>query len=176
MVVTCPPSKADPFNAVWGPLPVYVPFHEDLRNAAAAMRDLILKIGPARCIDGPVLTTSAGTALKCDVMADAMFHWVGHLVPEAAAKLLTWHSPRIYLACALSANGVPDDKIQALLRWQTKESLRVYARMGMQAYGAFLDGAAEACVASVQTANIPMYERFDLFLALSRTLDSAEQA
>jgi len=171
LVVSCPPSKADQLNTVWGPLPVYVAFHERTRNAAAAMRDLMLSVGPDNCRDGPVFTDSRGQALKATVMVDCMYHWVQQVVPKEAAKLYTWHSPRIYLACALSAQGVKDSTIQALLRWQTAESLRVYARLSMHTYGGLVDGAAEACVASVQTSNLPMFERFDLFLALNREVE-----
>ena len=92
-------------------------------------------------------------------------------MPAGGAKLFTWHSARIFLACALSAAKVDDNKIQMMLRWQTKESLRVYARMGMADYGALLERAGNANVSSVQTANLPLMEQFDLFLALHRALE-----
>ena len=37
-------------------------------------------------------------------------------------------------------------------------------------YGALLERAAAANVSSVETANLPLMEQFDLFLALHRTL------
>jgi len=176
MLVTPPPSKADPFNTVWGALPVYVPFHNTKRNAARAVAALALKLGPANRKKGPVFVDNARAPLKTVIMADAMFHWVKRFVGEESAKLYTWHSGRIFLACALSAQNVKPATIQTMLRWQTEESLRTYARMGMNEYAANLDSAAEACVASVQTANLPLYERFDLFLALNRTMESQAEA
>jgi hypothetical protein len=175
MLITPPPSKADPFNTVWGPLPVYIPFHRTRRNAAMAVSALALKVGASARKKGPVFVDNSQQPLKARVMADAMYHWVKGFVGLEAAKLYTWHSGRIFLACALSALGVKPAVIQTMLRWQTEESLRIYARMSMHNYGSLLDRTPEACVASVQTTNLPLYERFDLFLALDRTSQEACQ-
>jgi hypothetical protein len=83
-----------------------------------------------------------------------------------AAKLYTWHSPRSYLATALHAAGVKPLTIQAMLRSQTEESLRAYSRLSRYDAAKHLESAANAVVASVQTANVPVYEEFQLFLAM----------
>ena len=89
-----------------------------------------------------------------------------------SAKLYTWHSFRSYLATALHAASVKPATIQAMLRWQTDESLRAYSRLSRHEAAKFLDAAANAVVASVQTASVPMYEEFQLFLAMNQVVEN----
>ena len=72
-----------------------------------------------------------------------------------AASLYSWHSARIYLACALLASGASNAQIQALCRWQTEDSLRIYARLNADKYHALLKAAASANVLSVSVASLP---------------------
>ena len=65
------------------------------------------------------------------------------------------NSARIWLACALLASGASSAQIQAVCRWQTEDSLRVYARLNPQNYHALLQRAARADVASVSVASLP---------------------
>jgi hypothetical protein len=51
---------------------------------------------------------------------------MGLLVGGERAKLYTWYSGRISLATHLLKCNVPPSTIQAMLRWQTDESLRAY--------------------------------------------------
>ena len=67
----------------------------------------------------------------------------------------------------LAANCKPAT-IQAMLRWRSDESLRAYARLNPGTYTGLLDRAEQACVATVQTANLPLTEQFDLFLSLQQ--------
>ena len=55
-----------------------------------------------------------------------------------------------------------------MLRWRSEESLRAYARLNRGTHAGLLDRTEEACVASVQTANLPLTEQFDLFLSLQQ--------
>ena len=61
--------------------------------------------------------------------------------------------------------------IQAMLRWQTEESLRTYCRLGVADYGSMLDRAAEASVAAVQTSNIPVHEQFQFYVAMNAMVE-----
>ena len=63
-------------------------------------------------------------------------------------KLERWIAGRIARAGATSA------QIQALCRWQTEDSLRIYARLNPQHYRALLD-TGRADVSSVTTASLP---------------------
>lgn len=53
------------------------------------------------------------------------------------------------------AAGATSAQIQALCRWQTEDSLRVYARLNAARYHSLLTAAASADVASVSTASLP---------------------
>ena len=77
------------------------------------------------------------------------------IVGRANVRKYSWHSARIYLACALLASGASSAQIQALCRWQTEDSLRVYARLNAARYHTLLASAASADVASVSTASLP---------------------
>ena len=168
------PSKADQMNLVWGAHPLYLPFHEESRNAPAALRDLGLKVGrDERDPERAVFISSIGVPVTGAAMASAMFAAVSLMVGSVRAKLFTWHSARALLAMHLLKCKVPPATIQAMLRWQTDESLRAYARLDMNECGEMLDRAARAVVTSVQTTNMPLYERFDFFLALHEMADAA---
>ena len=77
------------------------------------------------------------------------------MVGPSAAKNYTWHSARIGLACALLASGATPEHIQALCRWQTKDSLRTYARLEPKDYKRLLEAATRADVESVSTSALP---------------------
>ena len=71
------------------------------------------------------------------------------------ASKYSWHSARIYLACSLLAAGASHAQIQALCRWQTEDSLRVYARLNPSSYRELLSRAASAQVESVSVGSLP---------------------
>ena len=174
LAVTPVPSKADQMNIVWGAHPLYLPFHSSPRNAAAAIRDLAILVGPqSRASSKPVFVGNDRVPLSGSSMATALYRAMNLLVGPSRAKLYTWHSGRVSLATHLLKCNVPPATIQAMLRWQTEESLRAYARLSMQDCGHMLDRAAKANIASVQSANMPLYERFDFFLALHEMAEAA---
>ena len=78
----------------------------------------------------------------------------------------SWHSARVYLACALLARGRSPSTIQAMLRWQSADSLRVYACLDASAYATHLDAAAEADVSSVRAAHLPLLDSYNMVLQL----------
>ena len=80
---------------------------------------------------------------------------LGGVVGKANASKYSWHSARIYLACSLLAAGASVAQIQALCRWQTEDSLRVYARLNPSSYAALLTRASCADVQSVSVASLP---------------------
>ena len=67
---------------------------------------------------------------------------------------LSWHAMRIYLACALLASKASHSQIQALCRWQSEESLLIYARLNMADYGLLLNQAFTADVNSARTTSL----------------------
>jgi hypothetical protein len=176
LVLTPPPSKADQFNAVWGSSPMYAPFRNSPRNAARAVAELMIAVGPSACRGGDaVFTDSKGEALTATLMASVLKTMLSSFLPAEAVALYTWHSGRIYLATALHAAGVKPAMIQALLRWQTEDSLRLYALLSRHKAAEMLDKAACANVAAIRSSALPIYEQFDLFVALNDAVASLEQ-
>ena len=63
---------------------------------------------------------------------------------EARAQRLSIHSFRVWLACALLANGCTPEQIMQLLRWSSDAARRLYARLQEGVQASQLDAAAEA--------------------------------
>ena len=88
-----------------------------------------------------------------DGMLKAMLLHGGYLTAATVANY-SWHSFRIYLACALRAAGASAGEIQALCRWVTEQSLAIYARMNETDYVHWLRRAAVADVNSVRATSL----------------------
>ena len=158
-VLTPPPSKADLHGFVWGNLPIHLPFVDRPSNAAHALRDMELAM-PVRGKDARrntfLFTVSVSLqpliASRMDSILAALLRL--HLRPEVAATH-SFHSFRIALACELRARGASDAQIQALCRWQSTESLHIYARMNPEEYIGWILKASEAKATSVMSKNLP---------------------
>ena len=68
--------------------------------------------------------------------------------------MYSWHSFRIYLACALLAAKVDGPTIQAMLRWRSPEALKLYARWNA---GDYADMLKRACAADVTSVRATMW-------------------
>ena len=175
-VVTPPPSKSDQFDTVWGVLPVYLPFGNESRNAAAALQQLTLAADStfrSSSAANAVFIDNNKKALTCTAMASAIYHAMVTITgSQVTTKLYTWHSFRSYLATALYAARVKPATIQAMLRWQTEESLRTYMRLSRAEAAKHLNSAANAIVASINTTNVPLSEEFQLFVAMRQMVEN----
>jgi hypothetical protein len=79
----------------------------------------------------------------------------------------SWHSFRIYLACALKAANADDSRIKAMVRWVSEKSLHIYARDNRHDYGDWLSKALTADVSSVSIANLPEMDNDAAFALLA---------
>ena len=70
-------------------------------------------------------------------------------------KQFSFHSARIWLACALKEAGASDNRTQGMVRWLSEDSLRIYARDSRHTYAHWLDKAMQANVDAKQVANLP---------------------
>jgi len=97
--------------------------------------------------------------------------------PEDRRKVLTFHSFRIWLACALLQAGATGAQIQALCRWQSEDSLRIYARLNAGAYGSLLTAAMRADVHSLRITSLrdqlPFLSKDDILLAMAERQSDA---
>ena len=162
LVVVPPPSKSDQFGIVWGSLPIYIPVRASVGNAARLVAQLLLD-RPTAAPTEPLLCSEPGRAFTHTFMDKALSAWVCSVgVSPVQAKTLTWHSARVYLACSLLAAQRDASTTQAMCRWQTAESLRIYACLSPAAYAAHLDAAFAAPVAAIRAAHNPLIDSMDL--------------
>ena len=151
-----PKSKCDQFGLEWGQAPIYLRFsHSAAICAARELRDLELRL-PRNGLtqrEGTALFTredgSPITAANVDKLFKACL--AGSGVARSTTAQYSPHSFRRYLACALKAQGAADSTIQALLRWKTAESLKLYSILNDESYADLIDGAGKADVSSVRT-------------------------
>ena len=75
-------------------------------------------------------------------------------LPASHTLQYSWHSARIYLACALLAAGASTGQIQAICRWMTEQSLHIYARMNETSYTYWLTRAMRMPIDSVRATSL----------------------
>jgi len=95
--------------------------------------------------------------------------YLGHLLKlhfGADAAKYSFHSFRIGFACALLAAGCDPFTIQALARWRSVESLRIYARMNPDVYSSWVTKSFSFRATSTSTANLPTIDAHDALAAL----------
>jgi integrase len=149
-------AKADPTGSHWAPFPVYLPFRwGEPINAAKAIMDLdrIVQVPEADRKKTPVFVKHNGRKMARNYLVntlDAMVKAVGK-----DPKQFSFHSARIWLACALKEAGASNNRTQGMVRWLSEDSLRIYARDSRHTYAHWLDKAMQANVDAKQVANLP---------------------
>jgi len=83
-----------------------------------------------------------------------------------AAGNYSFHSFRIGFACALLAAGCDVYTIQALARWRSTESIRIYARMNPEVYSDWITKSLLQRASSTSTANLPVIDRSEALARL----------
>lgn len=169
MIIKPPPSKADQFAAVWGASPVYIRFRKVPGNAAWAVQQMEIRVPVTAARKDTPLFAVDGEAVSYSWVEGRLQRALLHIKgdPEVARRYSV-HSFRVYLACALLACGASEARIQALCRWQTNQSLAIYARLNDREYAAWLDRAATADVSSVRTRNLPETDEWRQVAALGQ--------
>jgi hypothetical protein len=164
MGVSPPPSKADQTGEKYGPFMLYVKLERVPTNAAWRMLQLELQFPlqtRAERRKHPLFGPSLGQAFSSDQLDSflpVLLLHVANTQPQLLAasdiKRYSWHSFRIALACALKSMDVPDSTIQAMCRWASPESLKLYARMSIGQYAELLQKAERATFDSVQATGL----------------------
>jgi hypothetical protein len=72
------------------------------------------------------------------------------VVNAETAKSYSVHSFRIYLACALHAQGASPERIMMMLRWSSVASLLVYCRPNASTVAGWVESAASASIDAVR--------------------------
>jgi hypothetical protein len=170
LVITPPPSKSDPFGVVWGSLPIYLPY-QSLPGNTARLVALCLKLRPGAQPSEPLLRAAPGVPFTHSFLDCLLPAWLKAAGMSALqAKLYSWHSGRAFLCCALVASGRSMTEIQALVRWQSADSIRVYNALNPATYAAHLLAARRATVSGIRGAHMPLIDSLDMAFVMQQQL------
>ena len=166
-VLTPPPSKSDPYDMVWGNKPIWLPFLEDELAAFNSLAQIELNdgfVGPPHAT--ALFTDDDGLAFSGPQLDRLLRAMMLRQYTEQVASNYSWHSARIFLATALLASNASRAQIQALCRWQTEESLNIYACLGASQYGQLVGNALatriDAARATTLADAVPFIDQADL--------------
>ena len=164
-----PPSKADQTGQIWGVHPIHLAYDpRDTAYAATWLRKIELAF--------PV--TAANRSLVALFVTDLSFSPMRHSTVDTylsyflrlhlgtVAKNYSFHSFRIGFACALLAAGCDVYTIQALARWRSPESIRIYARMNPEVYAAWITRSLTQRATSTSTANLLVMDEHEAMAQL----------
>ena len=171
-----PPSKADQFGDIWGVHPIHLPLDSsDRANAAAWLRriELALPVRGEHRLDTALFVADSSLAPLRHSTVDTYLGLLLKLHFGTEAGKYSFHSFRIGFACALLAAGCDPFTIQALARWRSVESLRIYARMNPDVYAAWVSKALTQRASSTSTANLPVIDSHDALARLQASADVA---
>jgi hypothetical protein len=180
VVLKPPPSKADPFALIWGNRPIYGAFLPNQKaNMATAIRDLLVHVEvPAlRWATTPLFVDNdlqPFSGAFIDATLRAALRSLGLSATEAAKY--SPHSFRIYLACALKSAGKSDAEIQMLCRWQSVDSLRLYARIDARQYAELVQAAQAADSRAISVSSLPVLDAHHLHPAIRELIGKAGPA
>ena len=136
-VVIPVPAKADRHLKYFGSKPMYFPFGDSTFNAAAALRDLELSfpVPPDQRNRYPFFPNNSVARAWTVAELRATFRAaLVRVLPPQEAKLYSWHSFRVYLACAMQVLRCSDAEVQAFVRWRSPKSIPYYQQLGRQQY------------------------------------------
>jgi ribA/ribD-fused uncharacterized protein len=171
LVITPPPSKSDPFGVVWGSLPIYLPYQHLPANTARLVA-LCLKLRPGALPSEPLICAKPGTPFTHSFLDSLLPVWLAAAgMSTLQAKLYSWHSGRAFLCCALMASGRTPAEVQALVRWQSIDSLRVYNALNPATYASHLLAARKATVSGIRGAHMPLIDSLDMAFVMQQQLN-----
>ena len=172
VLLTPHPSKADQTGEFWCDRPIYFPIRPSDPVCAAVEFINLELLDPCRGedrISRPLFMNDKGEPFTGQQVDAGLRDMLKLNCPEVQHKKFSFHSYRIWLACALDNVNCPPSKIKRILRWISDESLSTYCRENAEMYSAWLDRAATAEVNPVQTCHLPSVE------AILQYVDCPEQ-
>ena len=168
-------AKNDPTGIFFTATPAFLPWRAAGRCACRSLAELVLaaNIPPSLYATTPLFGPAPGEYFTGN-QVDAAFNLClsqGARVPEDELSNYSFHSFRIFLACALLAAGCPRWMIKRMLRWRGDESLEIYARVSDGEWELRLNGVLQATVDATMVARLPTLdvtpEREAEFLAMA---------
>jgi hypothetical protein len=174
--------KNDAFGEFFGSKPAWLPYSADApRNACRALVALELAAATAGLIDAARAKTPLFGPVRGQEWHHSLLDQVFVLLLRQGARLsaeacrgYSVHSFRIYLACALYAAKCPIERIMAILRWKSKESLLVYARMNDGERSDWVLRSMTQTVDSTVAAHLPQLDADSWVAAIQESVRSGE--
>ena len=127
-------SKADFDGTRFGPSLVSLLYNPDnpMSFAAAFVQyELAYPLRGAARLRTPMFTTDGVTAWTENLIDSTLTAVMRATLTSDERKGKTFHSKRVWVATGLGALDSSEAEIQALVRWSTVESLRIYSRMNL---------------------------------------------
>ena len=134
---TPPPSKCDPFGVIWGSNPILLPLDDSPVCAARAIRDMCVAVPCSlqALADTPLFhDPSSSKAFSNNQLDSLLGNIMSLIVGQEEARRYSVYSFRRYLATALVNANFSPSVVQAMLRWQTPESVREYGQLDRVTY------------------------------------------
>ena len=159
-ILTPVPSKADRVNKHFGNKPIYLFFDRtDPMNACRALAQMELAF-PSHGYSREQLPLfpfkSIHTPWSEDDVRKTFKTSLSLACPDRQDQLYSFHSFRIYLACALQKLGYSHAQIQAYVRWRSKKSVVIYETLGREQYEKTIKLANSAVVDSLVVPALPI--------------------
>ena len=158
VVLKPPPSKADPFLQVWGAKPIYIAYSPQKGLNMAywlAQLEYWFPVKPEQRSSSPVFVDDGGKCLRAEWWSRCLQNLLRTVMSAADAKKYSTHSFRIMLACGAWANNQSAATIQALCRWRSLDSLRIYVKMDPAHYSTLVSSALAQNIDPSHTHYLP---------------------
>ena len=152
------PSKADPKGAFWCDKPIFLPYRANDPVCPArefVEQELLFPVRGLKRLEMPLFADDKGQPFSKGQVQAIFKAMLRKVVAPDKVSHFSFHSYRIYLACALDAVGCPPSKIKRILRWISDEALNTYVRGGDDMYSTWLDRTPMAHISTVQVLNLP---------------------
>jgi hypothetical protein len=174
--------KNDAYGEVFGSLPSWLPFSAVLpRNACRSLVALELQaaqvgVGPAQRASTPLFGPRVGEEWYHSLLEEAFETLLefGCGLDKEARHQFSLHSFSITLACALYAAKCPNDKICAILRWKSEDSLKIYARMNDYERTSWILRSFDQHIDSSISAHLPQIDPDAYVAHLRQAINSGE--
>ena len=158
-------SKCDQWGTCHGTEPIILPYHDQPDNAARWLRDIELRApchGPENRRKMPLFANESQQPFNDDTFARYVNAAIAAVVGRKRAELYSCHSWRVWLASSLRMCGASDARIQAMGRWLSPHSLKLYARITKQEYATWVDRMMQVQrIDTARTTNLPVIDAAD---------------
>jgi len=163
IIIEPPLAKNDPTGVYFTQLPIHFEYRDNTLNACKRLVALAILRRRFRATP-PAGITLANTPLFCDVKpwlpltqakADGIFRYMkNEAFSPAEAAGLTLHSLRVACATAMLRAGASDAEIQAIVRWRSSDSVRIYAKTSPAAFAKWQVNAESTSTTTAMTRNL----------------------